>query len=858
MTITFSLLAQEEQAEADTLFINVDSLSLDAVAPQYMRVSSNAIDKQVTYSSSGQVRRDIANQRVTLTNKAVIRYGDTEVQADSIVFDFVTNQLFAIGLTDSTGKVTGKPVFKDGSQVFDSDMLLYNFQTKQAFVKNIITKQDEGLIRSAYAKLLEDGTFNVARNTYSTCDADPPHFYINMPKARVYPGEKIVSGHGNLVVEGIPLPLVIPFGYFPINTDRSSSGIMFPTYGQERNRGYSLTNMGYYFSINDYIDLSVRGDVYTNGEWRANVESRYIKLYKYSGSLNFTYAKNIMGIKGLPGRSESTNYSLAWSYRQDPKASPESSFGANVSMSSASFAHLNSYDYQERAATNQTSNINYSKRWAGTPFSFSTSMSHNQNNKAKTVDLNLPKASFTMSRIYPLKMGKQKSGTKWYQDLQFQYSAALDNKINTTDSLFFKPQMFDNMKNGFEHRAPLSLQIRPFKNFSVSPSLTYTGVLYTQKIEKYWNANTEKVVNDTIRGAFYGHALNPTISASYSPQLFGTYAFINPDAHRIQAVRHVIRPSIGFNFTPDHNLSSNMFRTVQNAPTDSLGRRKYSEYSIFEGGIYGTPRISGKSGSVSFNLGNVLEAKVFSKNDTTGIPKKVKLIESLNTGISYNIFADSMRWSGVPISARTTLFENVSISASSNFSIYAIDSNGKPINQLYYKTNGKPLRFIDFRTSIDFSLDRLLKGKDGNQPQSGTNTALSSSRAGFDDDQHDHPVNNIYGYQPFDMPWTLNVSYTLDYKKQLQGSNFTQGLQMNGGVTITKNMRATVNTGYSFEYKQFTSTQIGIQRELHCWDMNFNWSPIGPWQFWNFTIRAKASILRDLKYDRKKSPFDNF
>ena len=860
MAISFSLLAQEEQVEADTAFVSVDSLILDVITPIYRAVSSNAIDKQVTYSAAGQVRRDIVNQRVILTNQAIVRYGDIEIQADSMVFNMANNLLYAIGLKDTTGKVTGSPVFKEKSNEFKCDELSYNFKTKQAHIKNITTKQDEGIIHSAYTKLLEDGTSNIGQSSYSTCDADPPHFYINMPKARVYPGEKIVSGPGNLVVEGIPLPLIIPFGYFPINTRSSSSGIQFPTYGQEHERGYTLRNMGYYFSINDYIDLNLTGDIYTNGTWGVNVESRYKKLYKYDGSVKFNYVKNVKGHKGLADYSEQTNYNLGWTFNQDTKASPGSRFSANVSMSSGNYHQQNSYDIVDRTPITRTSSISYTKSWAGTPFNLATSMNYSQNTKTKTIDyLNLPKATFTMNRIYPLK-GKSIGKTKWYQDLQFQYSASLDNQVkNIPDSLLFTNEVFDNMKNGFNHKAPLSLNLKPFKNFSVTPSMTYDGYLYTQKIEKTWDEVSQKVVKDTINGVFYGHSMTTSFSASYNPQIFGTFAFINPDA-RVQAIRHIIRPTVGFNFTPALNGLNSMLKTVQ---ADSAGT-KYEEYSMFEGSFYGPHSLTSKkhNGTLSFGLSNLLEAKVFSKNDTTGIPKKIKLIDNLGMNASYNIFKDSMRWSDISMTGRTILMEKINIDARSNFSIYALDSTGREINQLFYNTNNKLLRFkrLSITTGLDFSLDQLIKKISG-QSQTDANTTLNSSRIGFDDDdEHDHHISNEKpGYQYFDMPWTFNVRYSLTYEKAAQQkSNIRQTLSMNGNVSFTKNMSATVYSGYDFDNKQITMTQIGVQRDLHCWTMDFSWSPIGHFKFWNFTIRAKASVLRDLKYDRKKSPYDTF
>jgi hypothetical protein len=855
MAVSFSLLAQEEQAVADTILTVNDSLMADTVMPYYRKVSSNAVDKQVSYSAVGQVRRDIVNKLVILTDQAVVSYDNIEIKADSIVFNMSNNVLYAIGRKDTTGKVNGSPVFKEKSNEFNADELSYNFKTKRAFVKNITTKQDEGIIHSTYTKLLEDGTSNIAKSSYSTCDADTPHFYINMPRARVYPGEKIVSGPGNLVVEGIPLPLVIPFGYFPVNSRHASSGILFPTFGQERERGYSLKNMGYYFSINSYMDLSVQGDVYTNGTWLANVTSNYNKLYKYSGNLNFSYANNVSGHKGLKDEGHQTNYRVGWTFNQDPKAAPGSRFSASVNMSSSNYDQQNSYNVVDHVNTTRQSSISYSKTWAGTPFSLSTSMNHSQNVKNKTVNVNLPKMSFNMSRIYPLKMGKQSGSTKWYQELQLQYSSSLDNNINTYDSLLFTKQGVDNMKNGFKHDIPVSLQLRPFKNFNISPALTYSGVLYSQKIEETWDDASRQVVRDTIRGVFYGQALNPSLSAGYSPQIFGTFAFINPDA-RIQAVRHVIKPSVGFSFVPEiHGLSSNMYKTVQ---ADTTGTR-FNNYSIFDGGIYGTPSLPGKSGTLSFGLTNILEAKVFSKNDTTGVPKKVKIIDNFGLSSGYNIFADSMRWSDISMTARTTLMENINISVNGGLSMYAMNSAGQRINQLHYKATGKLLRLTGINASLDFSLDRLIMGKDLSQTGTSTNTALSEAKAGLDaEDQHGHPDDSGSGYQRFEMPWTMNVSYNLNYSKNTPKPTVTQTLSMVGSVTITKNMSANVTTGYDFDMKEITMTQVGIQRDLHCFSMSFNWVPNGSMQSWNFTIRAKASVLGDLKYDRRKDFHDDY
>jgi len=856
---SISLQAQETVKDSLMFISPADSVLADSLKPGFRKLSPNAIDQQVTYSAAGSVKRDIRNKKVILIDQAVVTYGEIEIKADSMIFNMSNNLLFAAGRPDTSGKLKGTPVFREGNNEFKADELTYNIKTKKALVKNIITKQDEGLVHSSYTKLLEDGTSNIAKSTYSTCEADTPHFYINMPKARVYPGKKIVSGPGNLVVEGIPLPLVIPFGYFPINTHHSASGILFPSFGQERERGYSFKDMGYYFSVNSYMDLSIKGDIYSNGTWLANVVTNYNKLYKYNGNFNFSYASNITGHKGLEDYGESTNYRVGWQFAQDAKAAPGSRFSASVNMSSSGYDKQNSYNVMDHVTTTRQSSISYSKSWAGTPFNLSTSMNHSQNVKTKTVDVNLPKVSFNMSRIYPLKMGRQSGKTKWYQELQFQYSSSLDNRISTYDSLLFKPEGAQSMKNGFKHDAPLSIQLRPFKNFNISPSLTYSGVLYSRKMEKHWDEETGQVVKDTLEGMFYGQAVNPAVSAGYNPQIFGMYTFLNPES-RVQAVRHVIKPSVGFSYVPEvPGLTSGMYKKVQTNSSASA----FEEYSVFEGNIYGTPSSPKRNGSLSFGLVNLVEAKVLAKDDTTGVPQKVKIIDNFGINTSYDIFAESKNWAPVSMTARTTLMENINISARGGFSLYSLDSTGNETDKFLYSTNRKLMRLTGFGASVDFSLDRLLMGKESGTAGGPQSTGPVSQRVGGNEEEGGHDQmesikSDLYGYQAFEMPWTFNVSYSLNYSKPALKSTISQTLSFNGSVTITKKMLADFTSGYDFTTKTLTMTQIGIRRDLHCWIMNFNWVPNGTMKGWNFTIRAKASVLGDLKYERKKDFHDKY
>jgi hypothetical protein len=839
-----------------------DTLKKDTLAVK--QIATSTIESKVTYTAQGYVKRNIVDKEVVLVTSATVNYGDIEIKADSIEINMKKNILFAVGRKDTTGKVQGKPVFKEGSQEIQADSLYYNFKTKKAYATNIVTKQEQGLLHSAVTKLLEDGTSNIGRSTYSTCDLDTPHFYINLPRARIYPGEKIVAGPGNLVLEGIPLPLILPFGYFPVQTKKAASGILIPRIGQENIRGYSLTDGGYYFAINDYFDLAVRGNVYSNGSWMATAQTSYNKLYKYSGNFSFSFANNVTGHKGLDDYNQSANYRVGWTYNQDAKASPGSRFSASVNMSSSGFDRNNSYVVTEHVTTQRQSSVSYSKTWEGTPFNFSASMNHSQNVRNKTVNLNLPKANFNMSRIYPLKSRTAAGPSKWYQELQFSYSASLDNQISTYDSLLFTKSVWKNMRNGFRHEAPLSLQIRPFKNFSISPSMTYTGVLFTEKIKQAWNAEAGRmgIVRDTLNGAYYAQSINPSINASFNPQIFGTYQFINPES-RVQAIRHVIKPSVSFNYVPVfRGLSSKVYEQVQ---VDTTGLN-YRQYSIFEGSIYQPPSLSTKSGTIGFNIANLVEAKIFEKNDTTGKPKTVRLLDNFGISTGYNIFADSMRWAPVSMQLRTTLANNFNISASGSFSLYGIDKNGKFINTFAFAQDRKLMRLTNFNTSFDVSISDLLKGnKDKNRSAATPNALTGGVQEGNPTGSNDLSQKNTgaglrdaYGYPVFDVPWTMNMSYNLNYYKTGFRSVVSQALTLSGSVSFTKKMAMTYTTGYDFTGKQITMTQIGISRDLHCWEMNFNWVPNGTMKMWNFTIRVKASVLGDLKYERRKDFHDTY
>jgi lipopolysaccharide assembly outer membrane protein LptD (OstA) len=875
MVQTFLLFSQEKKVAVDTILIKNDTAVVDTTRKK-PGLSKDAIEMSITHTAVGYERIDVINKMVYDVKDAVVTYGDIILKADSIQLNMETGLVYAIGRKDSTGNIVGSPDFKKGQEQFKAKELSYNFKTKKGRIIGTFTEQEQGFLHSEVTKRMEDGSLNISRSTFSTCDLEHPHFSVNFNKAKVIPGKKIISGPAYLVLEDVPLPIILPFGYFPIQKSRSS-GLILPRYSASQTLGYSLQDGGYYFVLNDYLDMTLLGTIYTNGTWMLDGSSNYRRLYKYSGNFSIAYASNISGHIGLSDYSKSDNYHIVWSYNQDEKSMPGSRFSASVNMSSSGFDKENSYNISDHINSQRESSISYTKTWMGTPFNLSASLNQSQNVTDKTVALDFPKANFNISRIYPLKSNNSTGTSKWYQELQFSYSAAIDNQVNTRDSLLFTKAVFKNMRSGFSHQAPLSFQLRPFTNFTITPQVMYSGVLYTQEINKTWVPNyfnsslnqvVPSVVVDTLHGFFYGQSVNPSISASYNPQIFGTYQFKNPGS-RIQAIRHIIRPSVTFSYIPVlKGLTTDMYKQVQ---IDTSGRK--SEYSIFEGNIFGTPSLSSRSGTVSFSLVNIVEAKVFEKNDTTGKAKKIKLIDNFAINTSYNIFADSLKWAPVTMTYRTTLFSNLNLAANSSFSLYGLDSKGNSINTFYYAQTKKLMRMTSLSATLDFDLGQFFKKKDKEKDKDKDKTASlgqpdikPAGYAGDSGKASDATSSTVtgklpideYGYSKFDVPWTMRVAYNFYYTKNLLKPVVSQTLALTGDVSLTKKTRITYTTGYDIAMKGITMTSIGVLRDLHCWEMSLDWIPTGYLKSWSFTIRVKASVLADLKYDRRKDYHDQY
>jgi len=853
----------------DTLNIQNDTAIADTSLADTTRADESMLDAPVDYHAKDSIIFDVTGQMVYLYGDAEVLYQDITLKSEYIEMDLEKREVFAKGLPDSTGQIAGKPVFSEGQETFESNTLTYNFSSKKGLITGIVSQQEGGYLHSELTKREADGSINIARGKYTTCDDEDPHFYLALTKAKVIPEDKIVSGPAYMVLEDIPLPLILPFGFFP-NQQTRTSGILIPEWGEERNRGFFLRNGGYYFALGQYFDLAVTGDIYSNGTWGIRATNNYRVRYRFNGNLSLRYYKNVAGDLDLGTYTANRDYNIIWSHRQDAKANPTSTFSAQVNMSSSSYDRNHSYQTPGDYLTNtKQSSISYSKRWEGTPFNFSGSFTHSQNSTNKSVNLNFPKMTFNMNRIYPFR-GLSKSGaSKWYSNIELSYTSRFENRINTFDSLLFTPEVFKDMDMGFQHQIPLSANFKLFRNFNISPRVQYTGTIYPQSKRLRWDPDyvdpetgvpDPKVIQDTVYGIQYAHSYLPAISMSFNPKIYGLFQFKNPEA-KVVAIRHVMSPTLGFSFVPDmKGLVPNYYDTVQ---IDTLGNTRV--YSYFENGIYGTPSLNGRSGSINFSLNNNVEMKLRSASDTTEEMRKIKLLDNLRFSTSYNIFADSLNLAPVSFSGYTSILEGkFRLNFSGSLDPYALNEDGRRINTFEIRQSGKPLRLTRFNAGLDFRLSS--KQKPGAEPMEASqdrgisDMPMTMSQLGQEEEEVDiiQAMEATYSeYVDFSIPWDLSIRYNFNYSKPQFESTITQTLNFSGNIRLTDKWRVGVTSGWDFERNTLTYTSVNIFRDLHCWEMRLSWIPIGYHQSYNFSINAKASILRDLKYERRKSWYDN-
>ena len=854
--------AVEKNSSADTLRIAVDTLMLNPVMPDdtlqgRAGKKKSAINSKVEYSATDSITLDMEAQKVYMYRDADIRYEKIQTKAAFIELDFNTSMLRARPARDSVGKEYGKPEFTEGDQSFTSEEINYNFNSTKAIVKNVITKEGEGFLHGEVVKKLVDNVSNMHHGGYTTCNLEHPHFSIKFTKAKVIPNNKIVTGPAFLTIEDVPLPLVLPFGLFP-NKRGQTSGIRIPTYGESANRGFYLENGGYYLGINDYMELYLLGDIYSRGSWALKPQFNYRKRYKFNGNFNFSYAINLEGVRETSSFRRNRDFRVAWTHNQDPRARPKSRFSANVNFVSSQYNKYNPTTTNDLLSNTFQSSISYQTSLFRDKISLSTALSHSQNTSTRLVNLTLPSISLSANRFYPLRRPGKTTNLKWYDNISVNYSMTARNEVNVIDSMLFKPQMFDAFRNGMQHKIPVSSSLKILKYLTMSNTLDFTERWYSRSIRKSWVNDTlwngedyrvGYIDTDTLDG--FKTARDFSFTSSLNTTLYGMAQFKKGP---VRAIRHVIRPSVSMSLRPDFGKSNfGYYREVQ---SDTLGNMQ--RYSIFGSGsdytsIYGSPP-DGRSGRISIGIGNNLEMKVRSKSDTITGMKKVMLIESFNIGTSYDLARDSLQWSLVNISARTTLFKKLQISYSSVWDPYVVTEAGRRINTFEWDRNRRLLRKDN--TSWNFSIDYNFSSSKRKSPQSKT--------SGEESEQELKNFNqNPQEYIDWNNPWNLGFRYNLNYTGRNMPATHTvkseivQTLGFNGDISLTPKWKVSVASGYDFKSNKLSYTSVNVYRDLHCWEMRFNWIPIGYYKSWNFYIKVKASVLQDLKLNRKKDFRDN-
>jgi len=679
---------------------------------------------------------------------------------------------------------------------------------------------------------MDENTFFLKNGKYTTCDHPHPHFYVRMTKAKMIKDDKIVSGPLHMVLEDVPLPIGLPFGFFPFSS-KYSSGVILPSYGEEQRRGFNLRGGGYYWAINDYVDLALTGDVFSNGSWGTYINSKYKKRYKFSGSLATEYHKNKYGDKGLDDYSEVTDFAVRWTHTQDAKANPYRTFSASVNFSTSENDRNNSQNINNIVNNQKQSSISYSKKWPGSPFSLNGSLRHSQNSRDTTISLTLPSLSLNMTQIYPFRAKGKSSNLKWYDKVGISYSSKMENRVNIKEKELMSSSLTKDWQNGYQHSIPLTTNFKLARDLTLSPTLNYQGVLYSKSIRKSWdedlNDGAGGVQVDTIQGFRYAHNYSTSASLSLSPKIYGMYTF-KPTSN-IVAIRHVMTPSISVSYTPEIGVDRDKYyNTFKNGAGDDV------EYSIFEGSLYGTPSGAMESGSVNLSLDNNIEAKMRTANDTTGNEdfKKVKLLESLKFSTSYNMFADSLNWSNIRMTGRTKIFNSkMDLSFNSTIDPYALSDNDVKIDKFGPRLTNASID-VGFRlSSSDFKSGNDEGGREGDK------TAPDMR------------------YVQFDVPWSFSLDYGWTYSKPKTESTVNQNIGVRGDFSLTPKWKVNFSTGYDFADKSITATQFTLTRDLHCWQMSFNAIPFGTYQSYNFRINVKSSVLQDLKYEKKKVWQDN-
>jgi len=849
-----SSLAKFETVLPDS--VQIDSTQTDSIKKQI-------IEDPINYSAEDSIIVSFDGQKVYLYKDAKVTYQQIELTAYYIELNLETKEIFAKGILDSLDVMTEKPLFKQGAEEYESETMHYNFETEKAFITKVVSKQGEGFILSDQTKKIGKETFITEKAKYTTCDAEHPHYYMYLTKAKVISNNKIVTGPAYMVLEDFPIyfPL-LPFGFFP-STPTYSSGILVPMYGEEANRGFYLRDGGYYWAASDYFDVAVKGEIYSKGSWGTQLHTNYRKRYKFSGGFDFRYNVNVYGEQGLDTYTRTPQFQMMWSHSQDAKANPSRTFSASVNLSSSGYDKQNSYVGQTGGSnylnTQKSSSISYTQKFENSPFNMSINLRHSQNSVDTTLTLSLPEMTFSMAKIYPFRKKNRVGPAKFYEKFGINYTGNIRNSITAKEYDILKKSFPSDWKNGIKHNIPLAFPgFNLFKYVNVSPGIGYDEKWYFKKYN--YTYHDDQVFNnqygksshieiDTITGL--SRVYDYSYSISSSTNIYGMFIPRNPNS-RIKGIRHKFSPSAAFSYRPD--FGQEKYGYWQKVQIDSTGNFGY--FDVNQGGVYGGSPGMGASGSISVALNNNLEMKVLNTKDTTQTNskdkyKKVKLIDNLSIASSYNLIADSLNMAPISIRARTTV-AGVSINVGSILDPYMIDENYRKINKyVWNERNGIQRIGRLTNANLSFGMNFNSKKKDN-----------KAKKGNGENEEPQIPLNPLFEqYADFTLPWNVGFDYNFSYNGPSSGApngRFSQTLGLRGSLTITPKWQMTANTNFDIQAGQFSYTQVTVNRDLHCWQMAFMFVPFGYQKSYSFVINAKSSMLKDLKLQKRESNYDNF
>ena len=801
-----------------------------------------------------------------------ILYGDIDMSASQISMDMDSSQVQAVGVLDSIGDLTGNPVFKDQSGEYESRVMKYNFKTKRGYITDIVTEQGEGYLTGGVTKKTEDDYYYIKDGRYTTCDDhEHPHFYFQLTKAKVKPKHNVVTGPAYMVLEDLPLPIAVPFGYFPFS-EKYQSGILMPTFGEDYNRGFYLRNGGYYLALGQHADLAITGEIYTRGSWGLSAQSSYSWRYKHSGSFSVNYLTTVTGEKGDPDYNKMHNFQVLWNHSQSQKANPYLTFSASVNFATTGYARNSLNTYYTNAFTENTksSSVNLTYKIPNSKWTISTTANVSQRTADSTITVSFPNLTVTMSQTAPFKRKRAVGDERWYEKIKVSYSGKFQNSLTAKQDEFLHKSLVKDWRNGISHSVPIQATFNVMKYFNITPNISLNDRMYTSKIRQQWDPNASAIVRDTTY-SFY-NIFDFSFGVSLSTKVYGFFKplkFLGKLSEKLQMVRHVMTPTVSFSASPD--FSDPFWGYYGNLDyVDARGVHHNSRYSYFQHGLYGSAP-NGKSGTIMFNIANNLEAKIKSDNDSTGF-KKISLIENFTLSQSCNLAADSLKWSNLNTSILLRLVKGFNLNLNATWDVYkyAVNEAGTPvrINKLRLFNGGGWGRLSSTGTSFSYTFnnDTFKRKRDKSKTQDNKSTQNQYNRS-EDQQEEDNreggtttDLELIDGYAKWDCPWSLTLNYSLsygygtfNYDKLEYNGRWTQNLSMNANIRPTKNWSFTASASYNFDTHKIAYMNCSISRQMHCFEMSASFVPVGPYKSYNFHIAVKSSILQDVKYDKHSS-----